>query len=93
MNALPSPIASLFERNAALCGFSVLGCNDIPDSCPRSGDETELFVGDIGISPSVSEKQYADIFKEVLDALSEVLAEEPGAADSLRGRTFARALH
>jgi hypothetical protein len=93
MEPLPSPIASLFERNAALCGFLVLGRDDVPDSCPRSGDESELFVGEIGISPAISEKQYADIFREVLDALSEVLAEEPGAAESLRGRTFARAVH
>lgn len=90
---MPSAIASLFERNAALCGFSVRGRDEIPDSIPSLGTADELFVGDIGISPAISEQQAAEIFDEVIAAVSDVLAEGPDAADSLRGRTFARALH
>src|SRR5207302_6783545 len=33
---LPSQIESLFVRHPALCGFSVLGLEDVPDNCPRS---------------------------------------------------------
>ena len=92
--ALPSPIESLFARQPALCGFSVRGSADVPDSCPRSGeDASPLFVGDIGISPEISEKQYAEIFQDVVVALAELLEEEPEAIEILRGRTFARALH
>lgn len=93
MEPLPPQIASLFERHAALCGFSVRGPHDIPDSCPRAEDAAPLFVGDVSISPEVDAKQYDEIFKEVLAALSELLFEQPEAADSLRGRTFARVLH
>jgi len=57
------------------------------------GAADQLFVGDIGISPAINAAQYAEIFQEVVAALSEVLAEEPEAAESLRGRTFARVLH
>jgi hypothetical protein len=93
MKTIPSQIASLFERHAALCGFSVRSCDEIPDNCPRSGDDAELFIGDIGISPALNAEQYAEIFEEVVVALAELLAEEPEAADTLRGRTFARVLH
>jgi hypothetical protein len=71
----------------------VRGCDEIPDSCPRSGDECELFVGDLGVLPTVNEGQYAEIFQEVVAALIELLSEQPDVAESLRGRTFARVLH
>jgi hypothetical protein len=93
MEMLPPQIASLFARHEELCGFSVRGCDEVPDSCPRSGDERELFVGDLGVLPGVDAEQYAEIFEEVIAALVEVLSEQPDAAESLRGRTFARVLH
>jgi hypothetical protein len=93
MKTVPLQIASLFERHAALSGFSVRGCDEVPDNCPRSGHAAELFVGDIGISPAISEQQYAEIFEEVVDAVAEVLSEQPESAANLRGRTFARVLH
>jgi len=93
VDPLPSPIESLFARQPALCGFSVRGPADVPDSCPRSEDDEPLFVGDIGISPEISDEQYAAIFQDVVAALAELLAEEPEAAQALRGRTFARLLH
>jgi hypothetical protein len=90
---LPQRIETLFARYPALCGFSVRGVHDVPDNCSRSGDDTELFVGDIGISPAVSAEQYSEIYGEVLAALSELLSEEPEVGEALRGRTFARLLH
>lgn len=93
MNALPSQIESLFERQPALWGFSVRGSDQVPDSCSRAEDDDPLFVGDISISPAINTEQYAEIFEEVVAALAELLAEEPEAAEILRGRTFARVLH
>ena len=93
MKMLPPQIESLFARHEELCGFSVRGCDEIPDSCPRSGNESELFVGDLGVLPTVNEGQYAEIFQEVVAALIELLSEQPDVAESLRGRTFARVLH
>jgi hypothetical protein len=93
MKMLPPQIESLFARHEELCGFSVRGCDEVPDNCPRSGDEGELFVGDLGVLPGVDAGQYAEIFQEVIAALIELLSEQPDAAESLRGRTFARVLH
>jgi hypothetical protein len=90
---LPQQIQLLFERYPALWGFSVRGIDDVPDNCPRTGDERELFLGDIGISPAVSPEQYSEIYEELLAALSEMLGEQPQAGEELRGRTFARVLH
>ena len=92
MNELPSTIESLFERQPALTGFSVRGPSDVPDSCPRSEDDSPLFVGDIGVSHMITEEQYAEIFRDVIVALAELLDEQPEAAEILRGRTFARTL-
>ena len=91
--ALPEKIESLFTRYPALCGFSVRGPDELPDNCPRGGEDGfDLFVGDIGISPALGREQFGEIFQEIVVALAEVLDEEPGAAASLRGRTFARVL-
>lgn len=92
-NALPASIESLFERHPSLCGFSVRGVDELPDNCPRNGEEGELFVGDIGVAPAVSEEEYKVVFLEIMVVLAELLAEAPDAGESLRGRTFARVLH
>lgn len=91
-SAIPRQIESLFQRNPSLWGFSVRGVTDVPDSCPRSGDE-ELFVGDLGISPALSAEQFGEIFQEITTALADLLSEHPELSESLRGRTFARTLH
>ena len=93
MSELPPRIASLFEREPALWGFSVRGSDQVPDSCPRDDADDALFVGDVGISPAVTEAQYTAIFTEVVATVTQLLAEEPQAAELLRGRTFARVLH
>jgi hypothetical protein len=90
---VPAPIESLFSRYPGLSGFSVRGLDDVPDNCSRSGDASELFVSDIGVAPSLTSEQYGEIFEEIASTVSELLAEQPGAAELLRGRTFARTLH
>jgi hypothetical protein len=90
---LSSRIEALFERCPALCGFSVRDPADLPDSCTRSDEGSDLFVTDIGISPRLGADQYGEIFNEIFSTLSELLAEEPEAGAKLRGRTFARTLH
>jgi hypothetical protein len=91
---LPAQIEALFMRCPALYGFSVRGPEELPDDCPRSDDpESDLFVGDVGISPALSDEQFGEIFKQIVAALAELLAEEPEAGEALRGRTFARVVH
>lgn len=79
---LPAPIEALFARCPALHGFSV-----------RSDSASELFVADVGIAPELSTEHHNEIFDEIVVALAELIAEEPGAGDVLRGRTFARVVH
>lgn len=90
---VPAPIELLFARYPALCGFSVRGLADVPDNCTRSGDGSELFVSDVGVSPSLSSEEFGEIFEDIALTLSDLLAEQPGAGELLRGRTFARILH
>jgi hypothetical protein len=91
---LPVQIESLFARHPALCGFSVRGLDELPDNCPRSSDDDAgLYVRDVGISPLLTREQFGEIFKEIVVALAELIAEEPAAGEALRGRTFARVLH
>jgi hypothetical protein len=92
--SLPSEIEFLFMRCPALWGFSVRGLDELPDNCPRPGEnDSELFVGDVSIAPALSREQYGEIFEEIVTTLAEMLAEEPEAKELLRGRTFARVLH
>ena len=91
---LPAQIQSLFTRFPSLCGFSVHGLDELPDNCPRSGENgVDLFVGDVGISPLVGAQQRGEIFREIIVALAELLDEDPEAEEILRGRTFARVVH
>ena len=92
-NEISAQINALFERCPALCGFSVRGEDEVPDSCARSSDGSDLFVTDIGISPRVSAAQYSEIFQDIFSTLADLIAEQPGVGEELRGRTFARTLH
>lgn len=78
---LQERLESLFSRCPDLSGFAVRGENQ------------ELFVSDVGVSPRLSAAQYGEIFEDIANTLSEVLDEEPQASEWLRGRTFARRLH
>jgi len=93
MTPFPAQIEALFKRFPALSGFSVHGLDEVPDDCPRSGDGAELFVGEIGIAPALGAEQRGEILGEIVAALAELLAEDPEANETLRGRTFARVLH
>jgi len=92
MTPLPVQIESLFQRFPSLCGFSVHGLDELPDSCSRSGGG-ELFVGEVGIAPPMGAEQCREILREIVAVLADLLAEDPKANELLRGRTFARVLH
>ena len=83
MSPLPAPIETLFLRFPTLYGFSVRRCEE----------DNELFVDHIGVSPGLNAEHYEEIFREIVVALVELVAEEPDADEILRGRTFARVLH
>ena len=92
---LPAPVEGLFARHPALAGFAarVLVRAGMDQDVARSGEDGELFISDIGLSPDLSSEQSGEIYEEIATALSEYIAEQPDAGALLRGRTFARVLH
>lgn len=79
MNALHDRvIQELFQRCPALCGFSLDG---------------ELYLAEVACHPPLDGERAAMVADEIAHALSELVDEEPEAAELIRGRTFARALH
>jgi hypothetical protein len=90
----PPEIESLFERNPLLCGFSIVGREEVPDNFPRGGDGEELFVvSELGVLPGLGEDDFNEIHEEVIAAVAGLIGEQPELIDSLRGRTFVRTLH
>jgi hypothetical protein len=75
---LAASVAALFRRCPPLCGFSLDG---------------ELCVEQVASHPALDRRGAAVIAQELVRALSELVDEEPEAAELIRGRTFARALH
>ena len=90
---LPWQIESLFERHPTLAGFSVRAPSDVPDSFARTGEDDELFIGDVGILSELDAKGRAEIVAHITEALADVVCDEPDGLESLKGRTFVRFLH
>jgi hypothetical protein len=82
MNALHGQIQvvmqTLFQRNPALCGFSV---------------QEDLSFTHVACHPALDGEEARELLDDISGALRELLEEEPGAAELLRGRTLARSLH
>lgn len=76
--ALADCIGTIFRRAPMLNGFSV---------------DDEMCVSNMGCFPTLLEEDSSGLREQVAAALSELLDETPDAAEFMRGRTFARALH
>ena len=76
--ALADCIGTIFRCCPMLCGFAV---------------DRESCVSSLTCHPLLDEEKIGVLREQVALALSELLDEEPDAADLLRGRTFARTLH
>jgi hypothetical protein len=91
--SIATEIKSLFDRFPDLAGFSVVDRSGLPDDIDPSGREHQLFVGDIGFCPPVSEGEHGKACNKICDVLSDIVSERPEAFEMLRGRTFSRTLH
>jgi hypothetical protein len=82
MNALYSEVSNvveaLFQRQPALCGFSV---------------REDLSLSNVSCHPALHGMEASALLDEIADALHELLEERPEAAEVLRGRTLARVFH
>ena len=90
---IATQIRTLFERFPDLAGFSIVDRSGLPDDVDPSGREYQLFVGDIGFCPPVSEREHGRACNRICDVLTDIVAERPEAFELLRGRTFSRTLH
>ena len=82
MNALHDEInlamQTLFQRNPALCGFSV---------------QEDLSFTHVACHPALDGEETRELIDEISATLHELLEQEPEAAELLRGRTLARSFH
>ena len=82
MNALHDQIhavmQTLFQRNPALCGFSV---------------QEDLSFTHVACHPALVGDETRELIDEISTALCELVEDEPEAAELLRGRTLARSFH
>ena len=82
MNALHDEIhaamQTLFQRNPALCGFSV---------------QEDLSFTHVACHPALDGEETRELIDEISTALCELVEDEPEAAELLRGRTLARSFH
>jgi hypothetical protein len=79
MRTIAATVNEIFAAWPELCGFSV------------GQVEGELCLADVATDPWQAHSE--ELLGQVAAALVELIDEEPGAADLLRGRTFARTLH
>jgi hypothetical protein len=91
--SIASEIKTLFDRFPDLAGFSVVDRSGLPDDIDPSGREQQLFVGDIGFCPPVSEGEHGKACNRICDVLTDIVSERPEAFELMRGRTFYRTLH
>jgi hypothetical protein len=91
--SIAAEIKALFEHFPDLAGFSIVDRSALPDDIDPTGREEQLFVGDIGFCPPVSEREHGKACNRICDVLADIVSERPEAFDLLRGRSFARTLH
>jgi hypothetical protein len=90
---IATEIKTLFDHFPDLAGFSVVDRSGLPDDIDPSGREHQLFIGDIGFCPPVSDREHGNACNQICDVLSDIVSERPEAFEMLRGRTFSRVLH
>lgn len=91
--SIANEIRAIFEAFPDLAGFSVVDRSGLPDDIDPSGRESQLFIGDIGFCPPVSDGEHGKACNEICDVLSDIVSERPEAFEMLKGRTFSRTLH
>jgi len=79
MRAIDATVNEIFAAWPEVYGFSV------------SQLEGELCLAEVAMDPWRSHSE--EVLGQIAATLGELIEEEPGAAELLRGRTFARTLH
>lgn len=90
---LSARIWEALGRFPDLCGFALQDRTGLPDYVNPVHLREDLFVTDLGFSAPVSDTEYDEAYRQIADAVADIVSERPEALDLLRGRTFARTLH
>ncbi|MGE5640417.1 MAG: hypothetical protein ACM30H_09990 [Clostridia bacterium] len=83
----------LWGRYPALTGFAVRGPEALPEPLRAAVLENALVVAEVGVDPLCGSEYSEKVSDEIAVALLEFVRDRPEAADLLRDRTFARAMH
>ena len=90
MKTVHATVNHIFAMRPELCGFSVQDAETLTRDRVSGQLEGGLYLADVATTTCEhSEQLLGEIAAELLDLIDE----QPGAVDELRGRTFARTLH
>src|SRR5882672_4052146 len=90
---LSARIWEALGRFPDLSGFALQDRTGLPDYVNPAHLREDLFVTELGFSAPVSDTEYDEAYRQIADAVADIVSERPEALDLLRGRTFARTLH
>jgi hypothetical protein len=86
-------IAVLFVELPMLTGFSVQDCASLARDRNNAPLDAELCIADVAVEAWPGFQAGPAVYKEIAQALLELLREHPESSEALRGRTFARTFH
>jgi hypothetical protein len=90
---LAARVEDLFGRYPSLHGFSVQGTDVLPEKLRENMKANTLVVAEVGVDPLCGTEYSDRVSDEIAVALLDFVKDRPEAAELLRDRTFARALH
>jgi hypothetical protein len=90
---LEGSVARLFTRRPDLWRFTVRDRSGLPDHMDPTTLSGEFFIFEIGLSPRLGQRQYDEVYDDIVRTISGAVAARPEAKRLLPGRTFMRALH
>jgi len=91
MKTIHTTVDEIFASCPELCGFSVQDAGTLSWDRRAGEVEGELCLVDVATLPAYAVSE--QVVGLIAGALLELIAEQPEAAEELRGRTFARTLH
>ncbi len=90
---LAARLETLFRRCPELHGFSVQQGSSLSRERIAHDLQGDLFLADVAWHQPLNREQAVTLVEEILQALLELVDEQPEATALLRDRTFARSLH
>ncbi len=86
-------INGVFRRCPELTGFWIRDRNPVHDGDEQGDVVVQLVVSDMGLSAPLAPEEIDKLYNLIGAVICDLLSEREDAAEWLRGRTFARALH